>query len=173
MRVAALRQEEGSFGKKSRKPTWLATGSVSAGEILKQAVQADKCTLVYSSKILAESSEQALDLMSQIMVKANVSNAEHGVHAVINFNPHNLEVIQTMHGEVAKVRQLYENVKRDPRHVITKKGVFTSAELSTTMNGSQVESRMEINLCEGFSTMGLNGKSEPELLRYVYLRIIH
>jgi hypothetical protein len=121
MRVAALKQEEGSIGKTSRKPTRLATGNVSAGQVLNQAVQANKRTLVYSSKMLAESSEQALDLISQIMAKAVVSNAAHGIHAVTNFNPVNLEVVQTMHGEEAKVRQLYDNVEHDTRHVITKK----------------------------------------------------
>ena len=170
--VAALKQEEGSIGKTSRKPTRLATGNVSAGQVLNQAVQANKRTLVYSSKMLAESSEQALDLISQIMAKAVVSNAAHGIHAVTNFNPVNLEVVQTMHGEEAKVRQLYDNVEHDTRHVITKKGVFTSAESSTTMNGNQEESSVVVNPCEGFSTMGLDGKSEPEQSEENLLRCV-
>ena len=168
MRIAQLKEQEGSCGRK--KPDRARSR---AGSLLNQADERSKRTLFYSSKMVAESSEVALDMIAQIMAKAIVSNADHGIHAVLNFNPHTLEVVQTIHGEEATVRQLYANVERDPRHVITKKGVFTSAELSTATSGTGAESRMELNLCEGFSTAGLDGNSEPEkseeedLFRYV------
>ena len=167
MRIAALKEQEGSgTGRK------LDGASTRAGKLLNQADNRTKRTLIYSSKLLAESTEMALAIIAQIMAKAIVSNAEHGVHAVLNFNPQNYEIVQTIHGEEAKVRQLYANVESDPRHVIIKKGVFTSAELSTNKSGTLAESRMVLNLCEGFSAAVIDENSEPEkskeedLLRY-------
>jgi len=74
--------------------------------------------LKYTS-ILKETDGREREVMAEILPKAMAHNARHGITGWMLYNDRTLSVYQVLEGPRDKVEQLWEHIRKDPRHVVS------------------------------------------------------
>ncbi len=80
--------------------------------------QAEPCfRLIYRSRsLLPERSESVESGLSEILRVARTNNRKHGVTGALMFYEYKDWFAQVLEGEESKVQDLFERIKKDPRH---------------------------------------------------------